>query len=262
MTDIFVSIREKYFPGISAQEAPRLVLHKVAFYVRNGEFVAIVGPSGCGKTTLLNIVAGLDRSFMGDVDLGQGRDGGPPRIGYVFQNPRLLPWRTVWENIALVLPNDIDPAIIDKLLGEVGLAEARNVFASRLSVGMSRRAAIARAFAIRPDLLLMDEPFVSLDEAMAQRLRALTIELLRMHPTSVLFVTHDLREAIVLADRILFLSPAPGRILADFPVPLSRERRTDAAAVEVTRVALGEHQERLLRGVEMSRAADRTDERD
>jgi ABC-type nitrate/sulfonate/bicarbonate transport system ATPase subunit len=241
MPEIVVSVREKMFPGI-APEPPKLALRDVAFQVSPGEFVAIVGPSGCGKTTLLNIVAGLDDDFVGRIDLRS--EAGPPRVGYVFQNPRLLPWRTVWENIALVLPKGADPAAVDQLLEEVGLSDARNVHASRLSVGMARRAAIARALVIQPNLVLMDEPFVSLEETMAQRLRQMLLDLLELHPTSVLFVTHNLREAVVLADRILLLSPAPGRLFADLPISIPREKR-DAAAVESVRDTIRRHQERL-----------------
>jgi NitT/TauT family transport system ATP-binding protein len=240
MPEIVVSVREKRFSG-NDPEPSKLVLRDVAFQVSPGEFVAIVGPSGCGKTTLLNIVAGLDNDFIGRIDLRS--DAAPPRIGYVFQNPRLLPWRTVWENIAIVLPKGADPAAIDQLLHEVGLSEERNVYASRLSVGMARRAAIARALVIQPNLVLMDEPFVSLEETMAQRLRQMLLQLLRRRPTSVLFVTHDLREAVVLADRVLLLSPAPGRLVADLPVSLPREKR-DAAAVESACEMIRRHQER------------------
>src|SRR5205807_3349362 len=116
--------------------------------------------SGCGKTTLLNIIAGLDTDFAGALRIGGGA-AETARIGYVFQQPRLLPWRTVFENVALAVPGAADPAAIDALLHEVGLADSRDVYPQRLSLGMARRAAIARAFAARPELLLMDEPFVS-----------------------------------------------------------------------------------------------------
>jgi ABC-type nitrate/sulfonate/bicarbonate transport system ATPase subunit len=239
MTDVVVSIKEKRFPA-PGPTASKLALREVSFHIRAGEFVAVVGPSGCGKTTLLNIVAGLDSDFVGRVDLGQG--AAAPRIGYVFQNARLLPWRTVRDNIAIVLAGRPDRAAIDALLHEVGLADVADVFASRLSVGMSRRVAIARALAVAPELMLMDEPFVSLEEAMAERLRQLLLDLLRRHPASVLFVTHDLREAIVLADRILLLSPAPGRLIADLPLTVPRDRR-DAAAIAAVREAIRQHRE-------------------
>jgi NitT/TauT family transport system ATP-binding protein len=238
-----VEVKAKDFAGPDGRQRP--VLRDVAFRLEPGAFVAVLGPSGCGKTTLLNLVAGLDTAFSGSLRVADAPPDGM-RIGYVFQQPRLLPWRTVFENIALALPRDADAAPIMALLDEVGLAEARDVYPHRLSVGMARRAAIARAFAIRPELLLMDEPFVSLDEATAERLREMLLALWRSHPTTVLFVTHDLHEAIVLADRILILSAAPGRLLADVAVALPREQRSDRATVEAFRAALAERQRRLL----------------
>ena len=243
MSAATVSIKEKRFPA-RASAPSKLALCNVVFRVLPGELVAIVGPSGCGKTTLLNIVAGLDSDFIGRVDLGRGA---APKIGYVFQNARLFPWCTVRENISIVLPKDATSDVIDRLLLEVGLSDVADVFASRLSVGMSRRAAIARALAIAPDLVLMDEPFVSLEEPMAERLRQMLLELLRLHPASVLFVTHDLREAVMLADRILLLSPSPGQLIADLPMSVPRDRR-DVAAVEAVREAIRQYQENSTRG--------------
>src|SRR5439155_14814937 len=146
---------------------------------------------------------------------------------YVFQNPRLLPWRTVRENVALVRPRDHDRFEVERLLGEVGLADAADIYPTRLSGGMARRAALARAFAITPDLLLMDEPFVSLDRPAADRLHRLLLRLVTSRPPTVLFVTHELGEAVALADRVLILSPAPGRIAAEMPISLPRERREE-----------------------------------
>jgi len=219
---IAIDIREKRYPGRSGQGAVT-ALSGFCAHVRPGEFCAIVGPSGCGKTTLLNIVAGLDRDFSGGLDFGPAA----PRIGYVFQDPRLLPWRTVRENVALVLPRDADRATVDRLLGETGLADAAGFYPGRLSGGMARRTALARALAVGPDLLLMDEPFVSLDMAAADRLRLLLVGLVTARPTTVLFVTHDAGEAVALADRILVLSPAPGRVVTEMPIRLPRETRRD-----------------------------------
>jgi ABC-type nitrate/sulfonate/bicarbonate transport system ATPase subunit len=239
MAEIVVAIAEKRFPDATGQPSRR-VLHDLSFRLRAGEFVAIVGPSGCGKTTLLNIVAGLDRDFVGRVEPDPGTAA--LRTGYVFQNARLLPWRSVQDNVAIVLPGQAEAGKIDAMLKEVGLFDARDAFASRLSAGMSRRAAIARALVIEPDLLLMDEPFVSLEEAMAERLRQMLLDVLRARPTSVLFVTHDVSEAVLLADRVLLLSPAPGRLLADVPISLPREKR-GTAAVDAIRSRISEHLE-------------------
>ncbi|WP_448204118.1 ABC transporter ATP-binding protein [Azospirillum sp. sgz302134] len=189
------------------------------------EFVALVGPSGCGKTTALNIAAGLDRAFEGSVEFG-GRE---PVLGYVFQNPRLLPWRTVRQNVALVLPKVLrGGGLVEEWLSAMGLAEVADQYPTRLSVGMARRVALARAFVVQPDLLLMDEPFVSLDELTAQRMRALLADMLERRPATVLFVTHNLREAIQLADRILVMAPSPTRVVAEVPVGLPRALRDDA----------------------------------
>jgi NitT/TauT family transport system ATP-binding protein len=245
--ELAVDLQRKVFLGPDG--APRMVLHEVAFRMRPGEFVAIVGPSGCGKTTLLNIVAGLDPAFEGTVRIGDARPE-TARIGYVFQNPRLLPWRTVCDNIALVLPGRAERAAILRLLEEVGLAGAADVYPSRLSLGMARRAAIARAFAIEPELLLMDEPFAPHDVATAERLRRLLVALWRARPTGVLFVTHDLHEAVELADRVLLFSDAPGRLLADIVVPLSRERRGDRLALDAVRAEIRLRHRALLAGVQ------------
>jgi len=209
-TGIALDIDEKRYPAEGGHGAV-IALRGLHARIAPNEFCVLFGPSGCGKSTLLNIIAGIDRSFSG----GFRFDGNcVPRIGYVFQAPRLLPWRTVRENLELVLRRDADPAVVEALLGEVGLAEAAGFYPSRLSGGMARRAALARAFAIDPDLLLLDEPFVSLDAAAAVRLRALLLRLVTTRPATVLFVTHDAAEAVTLADRILLLTPSPGRVLA------------------------------------------------
>jgi ABC-type nitrate/sulfonate/bicarbonate transport system ATPase subunit len=240
--ELTVDIREKRFPTPDGKT--KTVLRHIAFRARLGEFVAIVGPSGCGKTTLLNIVAGLDTDFSGTVLLDRRRPE-HVRIGYVFQNPRLLPWRTVLENVMLVLPDGAAERA-RRLLQEVGLGEALDTYPSRLSIGMARRAAIARAFIVEPELLVMDEPFVSLDAATADRLRLLLLRLWQSHPTGALLVTHDLREAVALADRILLMSDAPGRILADIAVPLGRDARADAASVERIHAEIAAEQRRLF----------------
>jgi len=228
---LVADIREKRYPRARGAQS-HVALAGLSLQVAAGEFVALVGPSGCGKTTFLNIVAGLDRDFAGDVRLAPRPDGQPARVGYVFQEPRLLPWRTVYENIALVLPPQRADIIVKDMLQAVGLADAQDLYPPQLSVGMSRRVAIARAFAIVPDLLLMDEPFVSLDHDTVEQLRDLLLRLWHARPTTVLFVTHDLREALVLADRLVLLSGAPGHVVADAPVSLARHHRHSGAEIE------------------------------
>jgi sulfonate transport system ATP-binding protein len=232
---IAVEIREKIYPG-RAGEKQVIALSNLRARVGPSEFCVITGPSGCGKTTLLNIIAALDRDFAGTVSFEPV--GPPPRIGYVFQNPRLLPWRTVRQNIALPLARDCDQAALDDLLGEIGLADAADVYPTRLSVGMARRAALARAFAVKPDLLLMDEPFLSLDAAAADRLRALLLRLVSARPATVLFVTHDLTEAVELADRILVLSASPGQVVAEMPIAVPREQRRERGCLAALRSEL------------------------
>jgi ABC-type nitrate/sulfonate/bicarbonate transport system ATPase subunit len=228
-----IRVHEKRFAAVGAAP-PRLVIEHLRLEVPPNGFMALFGPSGCGKSTLLNLVAGLDPDFAGEIALPE-----PARIGYVFQEPRLLPWLTVADNLKLVLADDPQSeAKIDLWLAEMGLADVRAVFPTRLSLGMARRVALARAFIIQPTLLLMDEPFVSLDEPTAERLRRLLLDTLRAHPATVLFVTHNLREAITLADRIALLAPAPTRVLREIEVPLARERRFDPTALEQCRAAL------------------------
>lgn len=226
---IRVSVRRKIFPAVGDREA-QLVLKDVSFEVEPRSFLVITGPSGCGKSTLLNIIAGLDTDYEGTVDLGPAKD----RLTFIFQTPRLLPWRTVYENIALVLP-DGDPRHprIPEMLQRVGLGHEMNAYPERLSLGMQRRAALARGFILEPEILLMDEPFVSLDDPTAASLRALLTELWHSNPTTVIFVTHDRAEAIQLGTRILRLAPGKASVAQDVTINLTEEQRSDSAAVLV-----------------------------
>ena len=223
-----VSVHKKLFPAVGLR-SEILVLKDIAFKVEPGSFVVITGPSGCGKSTLLNIIAGLDKDYEGKIDFGNSDQ----RIAYVFQTPRLLPWRTVQENIALVLPpGDPRLANIPELIERVGLEEAATAYPEMISLGMQRRAALARAFVLEPEFLLMDEPFVSLDDPTAQSLRELLVELWSRRPTTVLFVTHDRAEAVMLATRILRMSEGSASIAEDVPVPLSVADRLNRDKVQ------------------------------
>jgi NitT/TauT family transport system ATP-binding protein len=197
-----------------------------------GAVGALVGPSGCGKTTLLRLVAGLDQNYDGEVHLpAHGR------LGMVFQEPRLLPWRTVIDNLRIVAPQAHDDALT-ALLDELGLAEHAAHFPRQLSLGLARRVALARALAIEPDLLLLDEPLVSLDAALARDLREKIAALIEARRITTLIVTHDLREAIALADKIFLLSPRPAHVVATLEIDTPRARLTPARADELERTAM------------------------
>jgi NitT/TauT family transport system ATP-binding protein len=213
-----VGIRQKSF--LAASGGKLQVLNGLAFSLGAGEVAALVGPSGCGKTTLLRIIAGLDREYEGSVTLPAHGT-----LGMVFQEPRLLPWRTVEQNVRLAAPAVTDTSL-DALFRTLGLAAHRDHYPGELSLGLARRVALARAFAVEPDLLLLDEPFVSLDDALAARLREELAELVNSRPVTTLLVTHDVDEAIALADRLLLLSASPARVIAEVPVTRPRMAHT------------------------------------
>jgi NitT/TauT family transport system ATP-binding protein len=194
--------------------------------LRKGEICALLGPSGCGKTTLLRIVSGLDSDFEGRVVLPS-----PHKIGLVFQEPRLLPWRSLIQNLRLVgASSESDLA---EIVAALRLSKHLDHFPGELSLGLARRAAIARAFAVKPNLLLLDEPFVSLDAALAIQLREELLALVLKRKATTLIVTHDVEEAISLADRIIVLSAAPGRLIADRTIEAPRGALTDARAAKL-----------------------------
>ena len=218
-----VDIASKTYP--TAGGARLLAIEDLRFAVPDGEFACLVGPSGCGKTTCLRILLGLEREFDGRTAL----PGGDPRIGVAFQEPRLLPWRTVEQNVRLAQPPALRGRPLDDLFTRMGLAGFERFYPGELSLGLARRVALARAFAVEPGLLLLDEPFVSLDEAMAADLRGLLLDTWRARTTTALMVTHNLREAVQLADRIFVLSARPARVLGEYPVMIERDRRSPDA---------------------------------
>lgn len=219
-----------------AFDAHGAILRNLEFAAREGEFIALVGPSGAGKSTLLNILAVLDQDYSGSIhwdgdELGSADVSGP-RLGMLFQEPRLMPWLSVLENISLVMPETPDRLEkASQLLADVGLSDWLNAWPNQLSGGMQRRVALARAFAVSPQLLLMDEPFVSLDLPTATRLRDALITLWEREKPLVVFVTHDLREALAMADRILFMSSSPASIVLDYKVPEHGSRHIESSEI-------------------------------
>ena len=207
-----------------------------------GTFVCLIGPSGCGKTTTLRMLAGLDRDFEGEV----APDPATLAIGIAFQEPRLLPWRTVEENIRLVLPRARRGMDLSPLIARFGLDAHRARYPAELSLGLARRVSLARALAVQPDLLVLDEPFVSLDAEAAADLRGY-VALAADAGMSVLMVTHNLREALKLADRLVLLAPRPTFILDEVRLDLPRAAR-EAGWIEARRAALAERFPALREG--------------
>ncbi|MFI5013508.1 MAG: ABC transporter ATP-binding protein [Hyphomicrobiales bacterium] len=214
-----VEVRRKSFRNAAGEHKDVLV--DIAFGLAAGEVAALVGPSGAGKTTLLKIIAGLDRDFEGHV-ISPAR-----RLGFVFQEPRLLPWRSVEDNVRIVAPQATEPDL-NALFDALGLGQHRRHFPGELSLGLARRVAIARAFAIRPDLLLLDEPFVSLDEKLAKQLQEELVALVENRRVTSIVVTHDVVEAVRLVERIFVLDGHPAHIVADFLIATPRAQRSPA----------------------------------
>jgi NitT/TauT family transport system ATP-binding protein len=231
-----VHIQSKRYPN------GKCAIQDLRFTTRPGEFVAIVGPSGAGKTTLLKIISGLDPAFEGSLQL-------PPmsRLGFMFQEPRLMPWLTVAQNLTLVAPHTSAEQLA-QALERVGLSDCAALFPKQLSGGMQRRVALLRAFLVEPQLLLMDEPFQSLDLPTADQLRAQLQSLWQIKKPTVLFVTHNLMEALSLADRVLFLTGSPSAVALDFAVDAPRPRGLDSGAVQGLAQQLLQAHPDLLKG--------------
>ncbi|MBR0774345.1 ABC transporter ATP-binding protein [Bradyrhizobium diazoefficiens] len=206
----------------SAAGETHAVLAPLRFALQSGEVGVLIGPSGCGKSTMLRIILGLDRDF-------EGRVARPPeaRIGMVFQEPRLLPWRSVEDNVRLAAPA-VSDAKLAELFRILELEAHRSHFPGELSLGLARRVALARAFAVEPDLLVLDEPLASLDDALAGRLREEIATLVANRSAMTLLVTHSLEDAIRLGDRLFFLSPRPARIVQEVPIAIPRARRGES----------------------------------
>jgi NitT/TauT family transport system ATP-binding protein len=223
-----------------------IALDDISLEIEDKEFVCFVGPSGCGKTTLLRIIAGLDTATSGEVRLmGTPIRGPDPKRGMVFQEYSLFPWRTVEDNITFGLemrgvPKAEQKTVAETYLAMVGLTQFRRAYPYELSGGMRQRVAIARALANEPDVLLMDEPFGALDAQTRNTMQRELLEIWEETQKTILFVTHSVDEAVFLADRIVILSPRPGRICDSIKVDLLRPReRTSPEFADVRRYVLG-----------------------
>jgi ABC-type nitrate/sulfonate/bicarbonate transport system ATPase subunit len=227
-----IRIEEK--THVSADGTALVAIRDFVLDVKPESMTVLMGPSGCGKTTLLRIVAGLDDRFSGTVGIPS-----EARIGLMFQEPRLLPWRTVRQNIELVAAPDFSAQDLERLAHSVGIADMLPRYPQELSLGLARRVALARAFATKPDLLLLDEPFVSLDERTADRLRRLLLDVWQARPTTAILVTHNAREAILLADQLVLLAPRPTHVVGveTIAVPQAERdpKRIDAIHADLLR---------------------------
>ncbi len=204
--------------------------------IQAGEFVCILGPSGCGKSTLLNAIAGYTNPTTGRVTVDDVEVKGPgPDRGMVFQQYSLLPWKTVYENVAFGpkmagMTRTESGSVANTFLGLVGLKKFGNRYPAELSGGMQQRVGIARALANYPSVLLMDEPFGALDAQTRLMMQESLLDIWRNFGTTVVFITHDVDEAVFLADRVLVMSAAPGRIIEDVKVKLPRPRSVDMSS--------------------------------
>ena len=230
---ISINIISKIFSKVNNSKQSHEAIKNLKLNISKGEFCTIIGPSGCGKTTLLNLVAGLDTDMHGEILFDNKKKIEQIRAAYMFQTPRLLPWLNVLDNVQVVLNKDQKTKKrAEEILSIMGLKKFLNYYPNQLSGGMQRRVALARSFSSQPELFLLDEPFVSLDDQMANKLRDMLLNQWKNEPTTIIFVTHDLREAIYLSDRIIFLSKPPSKVILDTRVDIRRPRNVDNKEIE------------------------------
>ena len=217
-----IEIKKKSFLNVHDKSEVE-VLKNINISIKNNEFVCIVGPSGCGKTTLMNIIGGLIETDHQTIRLDKKKLNIDENFGYVFQTSRLLPWLTVRENIELVCDEKKDEKRIDELLNCFDLFEFQNYFPKSISGGMRRKVSLARALARNPKILLMDEPFISLDQPTSENLYNVLINYWKDNPLTIILITHNLKEAILLGDRIIFFSKRPASVVYEHKVKSKRK---------------------------------------
>lgn len=251
----FRNLSKEY--GRSRTSRSLKVLEGISFTAESEEIVCLLGPSGCGKSTLLKVAAGLERATSGLVSLGNEAITSPTAgCTMVFQDYALFPWLTVERNISFGLElKDLGQQEISESVGHlirlVGLEGFEKSLPSQLSGGMKQRVALARSLALQPQVLLMDEPFGALDSFTRMEMQEELVNLWRQKPFTVLFVTHDIEEAVYLADRIIVMTPRPGRLKTIVPVPLPRPReRTDQRFIAIRNYLLEQYERASFQPVE------------
>jgi NitT/TauT family transport system ATP-binding protein len=254
---VLLDIRNVHFGYQSEAE----LLQGFDLHVDRGEFVALLGPSGCGKSTLMNLAAGLLKPLNGQVDFaGQPLEGLNRAVGYMTQGDTLLPWATVAKNITLPLelrnvPRAEREKKLDQAVRLVNLAEAQNKYPSELSGGMKRRALLARSIIYDPAMLLMDEPFGALDAQLREVMHQELLNTVARTGQSVLFVTHDISEAVLLADRVLVLGGLPLRVMEEIRIQFGKKRKLSEIRTSTEYADLEKHVRELLRSADATTKA-------
>ncbi len=250
MSNIFISVKKKIYDNQKSSNSVQ-ALKDIEIKIKSKEFVSIVGPSGCGKTTLMNIIGGLIEADNQKILINDKILNSNNCLGYIFQTSRLMPWLTVFENVKLVCRNNngINNRV-ENILKDFGLKDFLNAYPNTISGGMRRRASMARAFINNPEILLMDEPFVSLDQPAAEELYKVLINYWKKNPTTIILITHSVKEALLLSNRILFMTKRPGSILMDYKVKsLGSTLKIDNKEIEKEYYNLLNKFPKLLEGV-------------